>query len=277
MEDPAHILVVDDDEETVTLLREILSKEGYSVETAGDGKTALDRINSRGPDLVISDIHMPDLDGMGLLSAFLAGHAMAPSPRPQRAFAIIFALVSAVTVYFIADIEYPRHGLVRIESIDAILRSLLEEIGVPKLLDVRDFSGEGRVTLVPVTPDGGTVTVAGRRLRGAGRIARLTAGTWYAGELRERPLGKKPAADLNGNGSNADSFPLVVVRASDGLVVLIDTSLDDSFEDETPLQARCRATEVAQGLRILRLRDATPQPGDATASLALEILCCTMR
>src|SRR5690242_7485787 len=47
MDDPSHILVVDDDEETVTLLREILSKEGYSVETAADGKTALDRISSR--------------------------------------------------------------------------------------------------------------------------------------------------------------------------------------------------------------------------------------
>jgi len=41
MDDPAQILVVDDDEETVTLLREILSKEGYNVDTAADGKTTL--------------------------------------------------------------------------------------------------------------------------------------------------------------------------------------------------------------------------------------------
>ncbi|HET9866556.1 MAG TPA: sigma-54 dependent transcriptional regulator [Nitrospira sp.] len=68
MDDPANILVVDDDEETVTLLREILSKEGYDVDTAADGKIALDKIGSRPPDLVISDIHMPDLDGMSLLA-----------------------------------------------------------------------------------------------------------------------------------------------------------------------------------------------------------------
>ena len=68
MDDPANILVVDDDEETVTLLREILSKEGYNVDTAADGKIALDKIGSRPPDLVISDIHMPDLDGMSLLA-----------------------------------------------------------------------------------------------------------------------------------------------------------------------------------------------------------------
>ncbi len=79
MDDPAHILVVDDDEETVTLLREILSKEGYSVDTAADGKTALDRINSsRAPELVISDIHMPDLDGMGLLAELRVRHQDVP-------------------------------------------------------------------------------------------------------------------------------------------------------------------------------------------------------
>ena len=78
MDDPAHILVVDDDEETVTLLRELLSKEGYSVETAADGKTALDRINGRAPDLVISDIHMPDLDGMGLLAELRVRHQDVP-------------------------------------------------------------------------------------------------------------------------------------------------------------------------------------------------------
>jgi DNA-binding NtrC family response regulator len=71
-------MVVDDDEETVTLLREILSKEGYSIDTAADGKTALDKISSRSPDLVISDIHMPDLDGMGLLAELRVRHQDVP-------------------------------------------------------------------------------------------------------------------------------------------------------------------------------------------------------
>jgi hypothetical protein len=50
-----------------------------------------------------------------------------------------------------------------------------------------------------------------------------------------------------------------------------------SAGEEAPLQARCRPTEVAQGLRILRRRDAGSPSGDAASSLALEILCCTMR
>lgn len=125
----------------------------------------------------------------------------------------------------------------------------------PKLLDVRDFSGEGRIALAPVTPgNDGSVVVGSRRLSGAGRIARLTTGTWYAGELRERPLGKRPAADVNGNGSNGDVFPVIVVRASDGWVTLLDTNLDGSFEDETPLHDYRQGREtMSLGTRPLTL------------------------
>ncbi|HTY05492.1 MAG TPA: S8 family serine peptidase [Gemmatimonadales bacterium] len=109
--------------------------------------------------------------------------------------------------------------------------------GAPKVIEVRDFSGEGRIALTPVTPGSdGTVTVAGRVLGGAGRIARMAVGgPWYGGVLRELTFGRAPGADLNGNGTNTDVFPLVVIRASDGWVVFIDTNLNGSFEDETPL------------------------------------------
>ncbi|NWF73027.1 MAG: sigma-54-dependent Fis family transcriptional regulator [Nitrospirae bacterium] len=68
MEERPHVLIVDDDTDTLTWLREILSKEGYEVGTAPDGKAALDHMRNRTPDLVMSDIHMPGLDGMGLLA-----------------------------------------------------------------------------------------------------------------------------------------------------------------------------------------------------------------
>ena len=109
--------------------------------------------------------------------------------------------------------------------------------GAPKIVELRDFSGEGTVALTPVTPAGdGTVSVGGRKLAGAGRIGRLTsASTWYAGVLRELPLGKVPAADLNGDGNNTDVFPVIVVKATDGWVAFIDSNLNGSFEDEMPL------------------------------------------
>ena len=109
--------------------------------------------------------------------------------------------------------------------------------GAPKVIELRDFSGEGRVALSPVTPaEDGTISVGGQKLAGAGRIGRLTrAGTWYAGLLRELPLGKVPAADLNGDGNNTDVFPVIVVKATDGWAAFIDSNLNGSFEDEMPL------------------------------------------
>lgn len=114
---------------------------------------------------------------------------------------------------------------------------IVTSTGGPKVLDLRDFSGEGHIVLRPVSPRAdGSVDVAGRTLRGASRIGRLAAGaTWYGGVFRELPLGPLPASDINGNGTNTDAFPLVVVRASDGWVVFFDSNLNGSFEDEQPL------------------------------------------
>lgn len=121
--------------------------------------------------------------------------------------------------------------------------------GAPKVLDLRDFSGEGRIALAPVAAAAdGTIAVGGQKLLGARRIARLaTTDTWYAGLFRELPLGKPPAADVNGNGTNTDAFPLIVVRASDGWVVFIDSNLNGSFEDEVPLH------DYRQGRRTIAL------------------------
>jgi two-component system, NtrC family, response regulator AtoC len=65
----SRIMVVDDDVETLALLREIVTKEGYEVETAKDAETALRRLTEWQPELIITDIHMPGMDGLALLAA----------------------------------------------------------------------------------------------------------------------------------------------------------------------------------------------------------------
>jgi len=108
--------------------------------------------------------------------------------------------------------------------------------GERKILDLRDFSGEGAVALARVGPRGDTVEVAGRRLRGFGRIAALNGtGPYYAGVLAEIPLGEPPAADLNGNGTVGDTLPVIVVKASDGWVLFADTDGDGSLANEKPV------------------------------------------
>jgi DNA-binding response OmpR family regulator len=57
------VLVVDDDEDIRTLVRELLERAGYTVDEAPDGRTALRHLFSSAPALVILDVTMPDLDG----------------------------------------------------------------------------------------------------------------------------------------------------------------------------------------------------------------------
>lgn len=58
------ILVVDDESKIVTLVRDYLEKAGYGVQTAGDGKRALEMARNDKPDLVVLDLGLPGLDGL---------------------------------------------------------------------------------------------------------------------------------------------------------------------------------------------------------------------
>ncbi len=109
--------------------------------------------------------------------------------------------------------------------------------GEPKIVDVRDFSGEGRVPLERVAPRGDTVAVGSRKLGGFGRVRALnTEGPYYAGTLAEARLGAPPASDLNGDGDAGDTLPLVVVEATGGWVLLADTDGDGSLAGERPVR-----------------------------------------
>ncbi len=108
--------------------------------------------------------------------------------------------------------------------------------GERKILDLRDFSGEGAVPLTRVVPRGDTVEVAGRPLVGFGRVAALNStGPYYGGVIAELPLGDPPAADLNGDGTADDTLPVIVTKASDGWVLFADTDGDGSLANEKPV------------------------------------------
>src|SRR5207244_2278307 len=60
------ILVVEDDPSSLEFLRSLLSHSGYQVITAENGEQALDKAKADPPDLVVSDILMPSMDGFEL-------------------------------------------------------------------------------------------------------------------------------------------------------------------------------------------------------------------
>jgi DNA-binding NtrC family response regulator len=74
----AKILVVDDEPSARTALAELLRQEGYEIETAGDGFKALGRMDEFEPDLVLTDLNMPGIDGVELLRKVKAANAELP-------------------------------------------------------------------------------------------------------------------------------------------------------------------------------------------------------
>ena len=63
----ARILVVDDEEQVRLLLRQVLERSGYQVIEASNGKVALDLIREEAVDLIITDLVMPEKEGMEMI------------------------------------------------------------------------------------------------------------------------------------------------------------------------------------------------------------------
>ena len=75
-----HILVVDDSDEVRLLATRILEREGYQVTAADSGVSALKLVQTTIPDLVVSDIMMPEVDGYRLLERLRADPRLAAIP-----------------------------------------------------------------------------------------------------------------------------------------------------------------------------------------------------
>ncbi|WP_327516738.1 sigma 54-interacting transcriptional regulator [Cognatazoarcus halotolerans] len=76
--DGAHLLVVDDDVDLLRLLSMRLTANGYRVTTADSAEAALARLAVERPDLVISDVRLPDRDGLALFDEIRRQHASLP-------------------------------------------------------------------------------------------------------------------------------------------------------------------------------------------------------
>lgn len=65
----ARVLIVDDDTYLRDLYEEVLKGEGYDVTTAVDGEDGLAKLQEGGFDLILLDVMMPKIDGLGVLKA----------------------------------------------------------------------------------------------------------------------------------------------------------------------------------------------------------------
>ena len=76
----AKLLIIDDERGIRNTLREILADEGHEVEVAENGKQGLEMAQAKAYDLIFSDIKMPEMDGLELLSALKQGEEAIETP-----------------------------------------------------------------------------------------------------------------------------------------------------------------------------------------------------
>ncbi|HNQ46752.1 MAG TPA: sigma-54 dependent transcriptional regulator [Syntrophorhabdus sp.] len=119
---PSQILIVEDDRKMRLALREIMTKEGYSVDTVETGEAALGRVEETSYDLVITDLKLPGIDGMSLLKAIRKS-------RPDTSVVIITAYATVDTA-----VEAMREGAedyiskpFNLDEIRIIVKKVLEK------------------------------------------------------------------------------------------------------------------------------------------------------
>jgi two-component system cell cycle response regulator DivK len=74
------ILIADDKAAGRDLLRTVLESSGYNVLQAADGREAIDEAHAHRPDLIILDLHMPDVDGFGVIRTLRGEEDFASTP-----------------------------------------------------------------------------------------------------------------------------------------------------------------------------------------------------
>ncbi|MEX0895524.1 MAG: response regulator [Patescibacteria group bacterium] len=92
------ILIADDEQYIRELYQEVLEDAGYAIETAKDGKEALEKITAGGYDLIALDVVMPQLDGLGVLQKL-------QNAKLQQANGPILLLTSLVNDPAVKDAE----------------------------------------------------------------------------------------------------------------------------------------------------------------------------
>ena len=78
MKSKPHVLIVDDEPNVRRVLATLLEQAGYATTRAESGKVALDLVRAKDPDLVLTDLKMPGMDGLELLRHLREGFPEIP-------------------------------------------------------------------------------------------------------------------------------------------------------------------------------------------------------
>ncbi len=140
------ILVVDDESGIRSTINEILSDEGYSVETAADASEAHSFYHDRSPDLVLLDIWMPETDGITLLKQWLDEGALKCPVVIMSGHGTVETAVEATRLGAVDYIEKPLSLAQLLRTVENALADRSDPVSKVTLSDSR--------SVAPVTPQG---------------------------------------------------------------------------------------------------------------------------
>ena len=126
-------LIVDDDETVRETLSWILTGMEIGVITARDGKEALNMFQKHDFEIVLTDLNMPNMDGMAL-----AGHIKEWSP--QTPIILISGDIKKSTVLFRSQVDYVLHKPFGIDELETAVQKTLAKAESLKLLRVNASS-----------------------------------------------------------------------------------------------------------------------------------------
>jgi len=124
----AKILVVEDDPTLQRLYMNILKREGYELELAGDGEIALQKVAEFKPDLILLDVIMPHVNGIEVLVQ------LKTDPQTQNILIIVFTNgytdKSAQSAKALGITEFLIKSNTEPDILQAKVRSILQEHGI---------------------------------------------------------------------------------------------------------------------------------------------------
>jgi signal transduction histidine kinase/ActR/RegA family two-component response regulator len=203
------VLVVDDDEDLLELAALTLTRAGYSVATAADGKAAVDLVNLRDFDLVVLDMMMPVMDGVTAMREIKK-----ISPSVEVVILTAHSSVdTAVETMRLGAFDYVKKPF-DIGSLEAMVEKAVEKRRLNELLAAAFRSGNGDGLLE-------TVAAGAAGLLGADEAVLLPAGTGrWGGPAFYCPGGEGPARErlafcAAGAALAPGAEPFAVVPAAD--------------------------------------------------------------
>lgn len=285
--DNARVMVVDDEAVIREGLRRALEGEGFAVETSASGQLAMERLLEEDFDLVITDLKMPGMSGMEVLSTLR-------SLRPDipvimiTGYAMVETAVEAMkhgAADYISKPFKPQEIIAKVNSALETCKASLDECYLTKeLKDLHGFGlfiGESKEMqkiyrrIMQVAPTDSTVLVTGE----SGTGKELVAKAIHANSpRRNNPFVAVDCTSLVENLLESELFGHVkgsftgAIQTKTGLFKVADGGT--LFLDEV---ANISLTTQAKLLRVLQQREVTPIGGTSPVPVDIRLVAATNR